>query len=118
MARRPVLRSGSAVTGTSSLPPAVGWQVRADIVERERILRGWTRAQLTEAADIDPKTLRDLLNGRRHPTLGTVGTLCRALDVPLSDLIAIVEQPRHAGGRLPKVRSAVQQPAQAVLPLE
>ncbi|MGH2866044.1 MAG: helix-turn-helix domain-containing protein [Solirubrobacteraceae bacterium] len=118
VARRPARRSVSAVTGTSSLAPAVGWRVRAEIVERERILRGWTRAQLTEAADIDPKTLRDLLNGRRHPTLGTVGTLCRALDVPLADVVAIIEQPRPAG-RVTRVGGgAGPEAAQALLALE
>ncbi|MBJ7594671.1 MAG: helix-turn-helix transcriptional regulator [Candidatus Dormibacteraeota bacterium] len=81
------------------------------MVERERILRGWTRAQLTEAAAIDPKTLRDLLNGRRRPTLGTVATLSRALDVPLAEVIAIVEQPR-----LP--RGGQSEPTQDLLPLE
>ena len=115
MARPPARTRVSAVTGGSS---AVGWQVRGDIVERERILRGWTRTQLTEAADIDPKTLRDLLSARRHPTLGTVGTLCRALDVPLADVIAIMEQPRSAG-RVARVgRGTGQEAAQALLPLE
>lgn len=117
LAGRPSRRTDSPLTGTSSLGPPVGWRVRSDIVERERILRGWTRAQLTAAADIDPKTLRDLLNGRRHPTLGTVSTLSRALDVPLCDVIAIIEQPRQAV-RLPRVRSEAGQPAQALLPLE
>jgi len=96
--------------------PAFGWVVRADVVERERILRGWTRAQLTQAADIDPKTLRDLLRGRRRPTLGTVSTLSRALGMPLGEVIAVVEQPLLAG-RSPRTRP-VPLPAQAVLPLE
>jgi transcriptional regulator with XRE-family HTH domain len=109
---------GDVAVDAPTSVPAVGWQVRADVVERQRILRGWTRAQLTEAADIDPKTLRDLLNGRRHPTLGTVDTLCRALDVPLADVIAIIEQPRPAG-RLAKVGgSAGRATAQTLLPLE
>ncbi len=115
-ARRSTRTSVPAATGSSSVL-VVGWHVRADIVERERILRGWTRAQLTEAADIDPKTLRDLLNGRRHPTLGTVGTLCRALNVPLAELIAIIEQPRRVVP-VPAVGGAAQHPTQAVLPLE
>jgi len=116
MAPRPACAGVSVVARTSSVA-AVGWQVRADVVERQRILRGWTRAQLTEAADIDPKTLRDLLNGRRQPTLGTVGTLCRALDVPIADLIAIIEQPRPAVP-VPRAGGAAQHSTQAVLPLE
>jgi DNA-binding Xre family transcriptional regulator len=107
-----------SVVAPASSVPAVGWQVRADVVERHRILRAWTRAQLTEAADIDPKTLRDLLNGRRQPTLGTVDTLCRALDVPLADVIAIIEQPRRAR-RVARVGGgAGQEVAQALLSLE
>ena len=107
---------GSAVSRQPRFVAALGWQVRSEVVERERILRGWTRAQLTQAADIDPKTLRDLLTGRRRPTLGTVSTLSRALGVPLGDVIAIVERP-HLRSGLPQRRPA-SRPAQAVLPLQ
>ncbi len=108
--------AGSAVNREPRFIAALGWQVRSEVVERERILRGWTRAQLTEAADIDPKTLRDLLTGRRRPTLGTVTTLSRALGVPLGDVIAIVEQQHRDSGR-PRRRSAAGS-AQALLPLQ
>ena len=94
----------------------MGWEVRSEVVERERILRGWTRAQLTQAADIDPKTLRDLLTGRRRPTLGTVSTLSRALGVPLGEVIAVVEQPALPGRS--RTGRSVPPPAQAVLPLQ
>jgi transcriptional regulator with XRE-family HTH domain len=96
--------------------PAFGWQVRSEVVERERILRGWTRAQLTQEADIDPKTLRDLLAGRRRPTLGTVSTLSRALGMPLRDVIAVIEQPRRPDE--PPTGRLAPRPAQAVLPLQ
>ena len=112
-AQRP---AGSAVNREPRLIAVLGWQVRSDVVERERILRGWTRAQLTQAADIDPKTLRDLLTGRRRPTLGTVSTLSRALGVPLGDVIAIVEQRRLPG--VPREVGPAARPAQALLPLE
>lgn len=108
--------AGSAVNREPRFVGALGWQVRSEVVERERILRGWTRAQLTQAADIDPKTLRDLLTGRRRPTLGTVSTLSRALGMPLRDVIAVVEQP-HLRGEPRRERSAPR-PAQAVLPLQ
>ena len=96
--------------------PAFGWVVRSEVVERERILRGWTRTHLTQTAGIDPKTLRDLLTGRRRPTLGTMSTLSRALDMPFGDVIAVVEQPAR-GGRL-RTRRRVAPPIQAVLPLQ
>ena len=88
--------------------------MRGEVVERERILRGWTRSQLTQAAGIDPKTLRDLLTGRRRPTLGTLSTLSRALGMPLAEVLAVVEAPPLAG-RSRTGRSVP--PAQAVLPL-
>jgi ribosome-binding protein aMBF1 (putative translation factor) len=112
-ARRP---AGSAVNRELRFVGALGWQVRSEVVERERILRGWTRAQLAHASEIDPKTLRDLLTGRRRPTLGTVSTLSRALGVPLGDVIAIVERP-HLRSGLPQRRPA-SRPAQTVLPLQ
>jgi len=108
--------AGAAANYEPRSDAALGWQVRSEVVERERILRGWTRAQLTQAADIDPKTLRDLLTGRRRPTLGTVTTLSRALGVPLGDVIAIVEQRRLRGDR--REVGPASRPAQAVLPLE
>lgn len=90
--------------------------MQAGVVERQRILRGWTRAQLSEAASIDPKTLRDLLAGRRCPTLGTVSTLSRALGVPLGDFIAIVEEmPPTVPSR---DRRFLPDAAQDVLPLQ
>ena len=95
---------------------ALGWQVRSEVVERQRILRGWTRAQLTDAADIDPKTPRDLLTGRRRPTLGTVNTLSRALGLPLGDVIAVVEQPRLHGEA--PTRPSAPRTAQPPLPLQ
>lgn len=107
---------GSAVSRQPRFVAALGWQVRSEVVERERILRGWTRAQLTQAADIDPKTLRDLLTGRRRPTLGTVSTLSRALGLPLGDVIAVVEQARLLGE--PQTGRSAPPPAQAVLPLQ
>ena len=118
---RPALAAPHAGRGqgvrAAGLPALVEWRIRPDVVERERILRGWTRAQLTEAAAIDAKTLRDLLSGRRRPTLGTVGTLSRALGLPLSEVIAIVEQPRGPTDQ-PQQRQAGHQSEQDVLPLE
>jgi transcriptional regulator with XRE-family HTH domain len=107
---------GMKLRARSSMEASVvGWEVRSEVVERERILRGWTRAQLTQAAAVDPKTLRDLLTGRRRPTLGTVNTLSRALGMPLSDVITVIERPPRLG-RSRAGRSAP--PGQTLLPLE
>jgi ribosome-binding protein aMBF1 (putative translation factor) len=82
---------GKAQRSRTSAAPGVSWTVRRDAIERHRILRGWTRDQLAAAAQIDPKTLRDLLGGRRRPTLGTVGTVARAIDLTLGEVIVISE---------------------------
>jgi hypothetical protein len=89
-ARGTVQRSGTPATR------GVSWTVRRDAIERQRILRGWTRDQLAAAAHIDPKALRDLLGGRRRPTLGTVGTVARAIDLPLAEVLIINEGARPA----------------------
>jgi transcriptional regulator with XRE-family HTH domain len=57
------------------------------VVERERVLRGWTRRDLALAACVDPKTLNEFIGGRRRPHLGTVRALCMALGLRLADVI-------------------------------
>ena len=64
-----------------------GWSANAVVVERERVLRGWTRRDLALAARVDPKTLNEFVGGRRRPHLGTVRALCLALDLRLADVI-------------------------------
>ncbi|MEO8898534.1 MAG: helix-turn-helix transcriptional regulator, partial [Candidatus Dormibacter sp.] len=108
---------GHDVRASGVPPPVVEWRVRPDVVERGRILRGWTRAELTEAAAIDPKTLRDLLTGRRRPTLGTVATLSRALGLPIAEVIAIVEMPSRLPADTPMPPEAAPRFEQDVLPL-
>jgi len=56
-------------------------------IERARILRGWTKADLARAAHVDPGTLSDLTTRRRRPTFGTVQALCGALDLSLPGVI-------------------------------
>jgi transcriptional regulator with XRE-family HTH domain len=104
--------SGGAVQRAESPDQRlVSWTVRQGAIERERILKGWTRNQLARAAQIDPKTLRDLLGGRRRPTLGTVGMLARAIDLPLAEVILISE-------RVVSARRPATAPRQELLPLE
>ncbi len=88
----PVRTGGAAQRSGTPDRRIVSWTVRRERIERQRILKGWTRDQLAKAAQIDPKTLRDLLRGRRCPTLGTVGTLARAIDLPLAEVIVISER--------------------------
>jgi transcriptional regulator with XRE-family HTH domain len=93
----------------------VSWTVRRTAIERQRILKGWTRSQLAEAAHIDPKTLRDLLSGRRRPTLGTVGTVARAIDLPLAEVVVISE---GAGSASRKTTASNGGLKQGLLPLQ
>lgn len=67
--------------------PETAWSVNAHVVERQRILRGWTPAQLGRVAHVDPRTVRSLVAGRRRPSLGTVQALCTTLGLQLSDVI-------------------------------
>ena len=104
--------SGGAVQRAESPDQRhVSWTVRRGAIERQRILKGWTRNQLAGAAQIDPKTLRDLLGGRRRPTLGTVGMVARAIDLPLAEVILISERPALA-------RPPATAPSQELLPLQ
>ena len=54
------------------------------MLDRHRIVRGWSRRELAAAAHVDPKTLRDLLGRRRRPDLGTVQAVTATLGLTLS----------------------------------
>jgi transcriptional regulator with XRE-family HTH domain len=72
-------------------PGAAGrleWSVNVGLVERQRILRGLSRAELSRVAHVDPKTVGSLIRGQRQPNFGTLQALCMALDLPLSEVIA------------------------------
>jgi transcriptional regulator with XRE-family HTH domain len=93
----------------------VSWTIRRTAIERQRTLKGWTRSQLAAAAHIDPKTLRDLLGGRRRPTLGTIGTVARAIDLPLADVIVITE---GVGSASRRATASTGRLKQGLLPLQ
>ena len=76
----------------------VAWSPNIAAVERLRILRGWTREQLARVAQVDPKTTRDMLNGRRHPRLSTIDQVARALECKLEDLITFGPMPSDVSG--------------------
>ena len=63
------------------------WSVDHQLIERERILRGWTRRDLARAAHVDEKTLRDMLSARRRPTFGTVDAVATALGLMLPKVV-------------------------------
>jgi transcriptional regulator with XRE-family HTH domain len=61
--------------------------VNVDVIDRERLLRGWTQRELAHRAQIDQGTLSDLLARRRRPTLGTVQAVSTALRLTLTQVI-------------------------------
>ncbi len=64
------------------------------VVDRARMLRGWTQRELARSAHVDPGTLSDLLAHRRRPTFGTVQAICASLNLTLADVIAF-----HSDGK-------------------
>ena len=91
----------------------LSWHVASNVIERARILRGWTRARLAEAAHVDPKTLRDMLTGRRRPTLGSVAQVARALEIPLGEALVLVDgrpsepQPAQGAPAAPSIQTTL-----------
>jgi len=63
------------------------WEVDVVVIDRARVLRGWTRRDLAEHVQVDEGTLCDLFASRRHPTFGTLRALCQALELSLGDVI-------------------------------
>lgn len=70
-----------------TLQRAMEWPVDADAMDRARILRGWTRRDLSQHAHVDEGTLCDLFAGRRRPTFGTLRAICQALDLAFDNVI-------------------------------
>jgi DNA-binding XRE family transcriptional regulator len=68
--------------------PRRGWSLNVEVIDRERLLRGWTQRELARQAGVDQGTLSDLLAGRRRPTLGTVQAICTSLRLTLAQVIA------------------------------
>src|SRR5216683_3024759 len=82
-----------------ALRQALEWSVDAGVIDRARILRGWTRRDLAQHAHVDEGTLCDLFAGRRRPTFGTLRALCQALDLALEDVIEFSDAKSKVSGR-------------------
>ncbi len=60
------------------------------IGEKIRLLRkekGLTQEKLAEMAKIDPKSIIDIENGKRNPTLKTITKIAAALKTSISNLL-------------------------------
>lgn len=60
-------------------------------LDRERVLRGWSRAESARRAHVDPGTLSDMVNGRRKSIFGSVQAICTVLGLGLRDVIVFVD---------------------------
>lgn len=74
------------------VPVMIGWQVDLAAIDRARVLRGWTRAELARRAQVDPGTVSDMFRRRRRPVLGTVQAITAALGLGLEHVILFGEE--------------------------
>jgi transcriptional regulator with XRE-family HTH domain len=89
-------RAAVDVAGAEVGPEVQGarWRIDLALLDRERVLRGWTRADLARRAHVDPGTLSDMFRCKRRPVLGTVQAIVTALGLTLGQVI-VFEQDRQ-----------------------
>jgi transcriptional regulator with XRE-family HTH domain len=56
-------------------------------IQRERVLRGWTKAKLAEVIGKDPSTISLIENGDINGNPGTIKAIAEALGVPMEELL-------------------------------
>lgn len=71
------------------------WSINVQVIERERVLRGWTQRQLARSAGVDEGTVTDLLAGRRRPTFVTMQAVRAALGLTLAHVIVLEGESRN-----------------------
>ena len=78
-----------SVVGDTTVPEVQGarWAIELALLDRERVLRGWRRADLARHAHVDPGTLSDMFRRKRRPALGTVQAIVSALGLTLGLVI-------------------------------
>jgi len=81
-----------------TLQRALAWSVDEGLIDRARILRGWTRRDLAQHAHVDEGTLCDLFAGRRCPTFGTLRAICQTLDLEFGSVITFTDGLHRAAG--------------------
>jgi transcriptional regulator with XRE-family HTH domain len=65
---------------------------RGDAIGKVLNLKGWTRKQLADAAELRPNTITDLLNNNVESEPDTVQKVCKVLDVDVDDIDELVAQ--------------------------
>ena len=91
--RGPRAASGSPVGDRRPSQREPVWMVRTSVIDRERVLHGWTQRALAHAAHVDAGTVSDALAGRRRPNLATLSVLCQALGLTLGDVVQFRDNP-------------------------
>ena len=67
-------------------------------IRRRRLEVGWTLDDLAEAAGLTPNFIGGVENGRRNPSLTTMGRIAKGLGVHLADLLGMPELSSEAVG--------------------
>jgi transcriptional regulator with XRE-family HTH domain len=70
-------------------------------VRRLRQDRGLKQRELSAASSVNTSYLSDIERGRRNPTWVSLGRICTALDVRMSDLARLAEELARGDGALP-----------------
>ncbi len=86
MRKNPRRASFNAPPLPASLANALGDEIR-----RRRKAKGFTLAALAAEAGLSHSAVDHYEAGRHPPTLGTLWRLCRALDVPVAELLAVLD---------------------------
>jgi transcriptional regulator with XRE-family HTH domain len=72
------------------MPPSIG-DIAARNVRVERARRRWTQADLAERIGWSPSKVGDVESGRRRISADALVDLCRAFEIPLTQLLADAE---------------------------
>jgi methanogenic corrinoid protein MtbC1/DNA-binding XRE family transcriptional regulator len=86
-----VAAAGRLVTRTSAPNPPLALLLAAvgHNVQELRTDRGWSQQKLAEAAALDRTYISTVERGRQNPSLAALLSLAQALEVPVTDLLAV-----------------------------
>jgi transcriptional regulator with XRE-family HTH domain len=89
---------GSRIAGRAYLAPPPyadhGGMAKTDIghtIDRLRIVRGWTKKELSEKSGVEAGNLNRIISGRQNPTIERLEQLASALRVHVSDIFRLAE---------------------------
>ncbi len=78
-------------------------EVIGDVLRRARIDQGRTLREVSDSARVSLGYLSEVERGRKEPSSELLGSICGALDIPLSRVLI------DAGGRLARAEQPVSQ---------